>query len=365
MLTKVPVITEAGKNLQIRALGGEKLTFTKFKIGNGVSEVEDVGLFTDLKNPLFEFQISTIDKDIGCVKLSGQFDNSNIEESFRINELGVFCKGEDDKEIMYAYSNESANNGLLIGAATNGFMEHIISVIIAVGDAENVTAMLSENAIYASKKELDSHIESQNPHGVDAETVGLGKVSNVSTNDQTPTYTMATAITNLVSGEKLSTAFGKISRAIKSLIAHLKDFNNPHRVTCSQLGAAERVHLHSATDITSGALSVERGGTGATNAEQALINLGGVYIVGSELEHCVLDKSNPDDSDSGSFMFSKDENCKAVIITVESVKNSSYGSYRGERVAYMVQDNKIHFTEPTDDPGTKTVYFYITQICQK
>lgn len=53
--------------------------------------------------------------------------------------------------------------------------------------------------------------------------VGLGNVPNVATNDQTPTYTVVGANTNLTSGEKLSVAMGKISRAITSLISHLAD----------------------------------------------------------------------------------------------------------------------------------------------
>ena len=53
--------------------------------------------------------------------------------------------------------------------------------------------------------------------------VGLGNVPNVATNDQTPTYTAASANANLTSGEKLSTAMGKIAKAITSLISHLAD----------------------------------------------------------------------------------------------------------------------------------------------
>ena len=53
--------------------------------------------------------------------------------------------------------------------------------------------------------------------------VGLENVPNVATNDQTPTYTIASANANLTSGEKLSTAMGKIAKAISSLISHLAD----------------------------------------------------------------------------------------------------------------------------------------------
>lgn len=42
--------------------------------------------------------------------------------------------------------------------------------------------------------------------------VGLGNVPNVTTNNQTPTFTQATTRANLVSGEKLTVLFGKIMR---------------------------------------------------------------------------------------------------------------------------------------------------------
>lgn len=75
-----------------------------------------------------------------------------------------------------------------------------------------------------------------NPHSVTKSQIGLGNVPNVSTNDQTPTYTAATANADLSSGEKLSVAFGKISKAVSSLISHLANVSNPHVVTKAQVG---------------------------------------------------------------------------------------------------------------------------------
>lgn len=51
-----------------------------------------------------------------------------------------------------------------------------------------------------------------------------------------PTYTDSTTLAKLSSGEKLSVAFGKISKAITDLIAHIGNKSNPHSVTKSQLG---------------------------------------------------------------------------------------------------------------------------------
>lgn len=49
------------------------------------------------------------------------------------------------------------------------------------------------------------------------------KCLNTSVNDLTPTYTESTSLVKLSSGEKLSIAFGKISKAITDLISHIGD----------------------------------------------------------------------------------------------------------------------------------------------
>ena len=88
-------------------------------------------------------------------------------------------------------------------------------------------------AQYQEAHELDIN----NPHGVTAAQVGLGNVPNKSTNDTQPTYSEATSLTPLTSGERMAVAFGKIAKAITSLISHLGDKANPHKVTASQAGA--------------------------------------------------------------------------------------------------------------------------------
>lgn len=69
-----------------------------------------------------------------------------------------------------------------------------------------------------------THVSNKsNPHGVTKAQVGLGNVPNAATNDQTPTYTQADTLGNLVSGEKLTVSMGKIMKAIADLIAHKAD----------------------------------------------------------------------------------------------------------------------------------------------
>lgn len=90
-------------------------------------------------------------------------------------------------------------------------------------------------------------VDKTNPHNITKAQVGLGNVPNVATNNQTPTYTVATVLAALVSGEVLSTAMGKIAKAITDLISHLANKSNPHGVTASQVGASPTSHASTTT----------------------------------------------------------------------------------------------------------------------
>lgn len=106
----------------------------------------------------------------------------------------------------------------------------------------------SEADDIARKKEVDDAEESVlkalvshanntlNPHKVTKKQVGLENVPNVKTNDQTPTFTEAAERANIESGEKITTIFGKIKKALTDIFAHISDTSNPHKVTKTQVG---------------------------------------------------------------------------------------------------------------------------------
>ena len=100
-----------------------------------------------------------------------------------------------------------------------------------------VNAALGEKATIT---DLTAHTKNtSNPHSVTKTQVGLGNVPNVATNDQTPSYTEATSLSKLSSGEKLSVAFGKISKAITDLISHIGD-------TVKHITSTERTNWNAA-----------------------------------------------------------------------------------------------------------------------
>ena len=333
MITIEPTITDYGKSLLLQAISGDEIVFTKIKLGNGeVLQSDNAVQFSDLKNPLVTIEISSVNTaDAGYVKVSGIFDNTDIQEDFRWTEIGLFCTGvESEKfdgdgetttftltakppmitkvrvggsivqisnynsstgvvtlasapengvsnisvsypdtahERLYAYLNDGDDAGKLKTSLSSVVTEETLSIIVAVGTATSVYAILSESVLYATKAELQDHINAINPHGISAATLSLDMVENVSTNDQAPTYELASGYAELESGETMSTLLSKVALVVKGFISHIANFNNPHKDTAQSIGAANREHTHSASDISSGILGIARGGTGVQTYE--------------------------------------------------------------------------------------------------
>jgi hypothetical protein len=84
----------------------------------------------------------------------------------------------------------------------------------SVVDGKTIESAIESNVINKMIKHL---IDYANPHKVTKAQVGLENVQNVSTNDQTPTYTEATTFENISSGEKLSIFITLLSREFSNL----------------------------------------------------------------------------------------------------------------------------------------------------
>ena len=259
-------LTNAGINTMLRALSGSSIVFTRVKIGNGAAQ--STATATDLSNPLYSFAINAITVANNKASLTVTLANSNIEAGFRLTEMGIFAQDQNDatQEVLYAYATAQEEKSDYVAESGYVVLEEDLTVDAFVSNAENVSALINESLVYATKASFDAHLnDTNNPHAVTKTQVGLGNVPNVDTNDQTPTYTEATSDANLTSGERLTVAMGKIARAVRSLIGHLANKNNPHAVTAAQVGAATSGHKHSAADVTSGTLGVARGGTGKSS----------------------------------------------------------------------------------------------------
>lgn len=261
-----PTLTDAGRNLMLRALTGDTIHFTEIQLGSGARP--DPAKATSLQSMKLNLAISELSVGDNYATLSTLFSNSTVTVGFRITEAGFFAENPDNpaQSILYAYGTEDSATADYVPASSNRILEMQFDAFLFIGDAENVTAAINSSLVYASASEFNAHVaNANNPHTVTKAQVGLGNVPNVATNDQTPTFTQNATLTNITSGEKVNSIFGKIMRAIADLISHIANKQNPHTVTLAQVGGAAVSHTHDASNIASGALPVNRGGTGATS----------------------------------------------------------------------------------------------------
>ena len=253
--------TKAGLEYAALTAQGKIIEFTKGKFGDGIRSTENIAELTDLIHPLGELPISKKSVKNSTIITTTQFSNrvgSSILPTFYLTEIGLFAKlvnvdGTDDKEhpatlIGYAFD---VHGDKISGTSLSEF---IINIPLTVADVNNVTVDI-DSLVYPTLKQFEDEVntrktedeelqnslnvhitDTSNPHGVTAEQIGLDKVPNVATNDQTPTYSQNSSLSNITSGEKLSVSFGKIMKAIADLISHIANQSNPHDVTAEQIG---------------------------------------------------------------------------------------------------------------------------------
>ena len=254
----------------------------------GSEVLEDMTALKSVKKTL---GITDIVRNSSVLKIRSVATNEGVTEGYYITEIGLFAKDASGKEILYAifiaepdradyftpYEEfpQSMTLEIYISAAgvdesvtfTASIVEGVYATVedlevhkknvsnphsvtkaqIGLGNVNN-TADLDKPVSTATQAALNLKVNTSdynakvtelagdlsthssntsNPHSVTKAQVGLGNVPNVATNDQTPTYTAASSNTALTSGEKLSVAFGKIAKAISSLISHIAD-NKSH-----------------------------------------------------------------------------------------------------------------------------------------
>ncbi len=332
-------ITDAGRTLLAEMINGGKLAITRIAIGSETVSATELHSQTNVSEPINAPALlagkSPTEDGSGTV-LKIQIRNDEVSESVRMRQIGIYAETDSADEVLLALLQDNIGEEIpsysefpqfelnqwitLAISRTNNIAVTIdpASVVITLeqlnealkGYVEKAEGMvLSENNFTDELKEkydgAHEHIsQMDNPHSVTKSQVGLENVPNVATNDQTPTYTEAETLAALTSGEKLSAAFGKISKAIKGFIAHLGD--NARHITAAErtawngkaagshnhdsryytegemnaklAGKAASAHKHSASDISSGVLPVSMGGTGNSTGYITIGQKGGTTL---------------------------------------------------------------------------------------
>ena len=174
-----PRLTEEGLAMIVAALNGDSITFTKAVIGNATTAPVNPTALTDVVSPMVTAYFTAITEGENFVSLAAAFDNLEITDGAYASELGLYAKDSENREKLYAYVYVGENADYIPAASSGRTVQNHITIVVAVGDAEDVNAVLIDSAAYATREEFEDHINDyDNPHRVDKEQVGLGLVEN-------------------------------------------------------------------------------------------------------------------------------------------------------------------------------------------
>ena len=266
------VTTDAGLELLAKACSGGSVKFTAVKIGNGTYDgTEDLSGATALKSEKQSFGLSGVSRTGTQVKVRSVLSNEGLTTGYNITEIGLYATDPDTgSEFLYAIIVAEPGCEDYLPPHSDSPSRITLEIYLTLTETENAVTFTAEvvAGTYASAEDFQDHIlcdghitaeersnwnaKAEKDHSHTANDVGLGNVPNVATNDQTPTYTVSGSLEDLSSGEKLSVAFGKIAKAIKSLISHLGDTTS--HVTSTEKntwsGKANASHKHTKSEIT-------------------------------------------------------------------------------------------------------------------
>jgi hypothetical protein len=214
---------ERAKAAEAKALSDAK-SYTDTKISTVNNSITTHNSSTTAHNDIREL-ITGLTNRLNALADS---DDTTLDQ---MSEVVAYIKA--NKALIESVTTSKVNVSDIINNLTTNSSNKVLSAAQGVAIKSLITAL---------ETSLNSHTGNKsNPHGVTKSQVGLGNVPNVATNDQTPTYTVASSNANLTSGEKLSVAFGKIAKAISSLISHLAD-------TVSHITSTERTNWNTVSN---------------------------------------------------------------------------------------------------------------------
>lgn len=144
-LFKNMVITDKGMALFAKAQSGIPINFTKMQVGSGNIGSQNPIALIGLVDPKLDVPIINIapNPDLKNAVISGRVTNNELVDSVYICELGVFANDPDEGEILYGYVSSGAY-GDYYAPASQGPYSWQYEIIVAVGNAANITAELSQ-----------------------------------------------------------------------------------------------------------------------------------------------------------------------------------------------------------------------------
>ena len=156
------IMTDVGNALQAKVNAGQtKLTFTKIKVGSGVSATNPLAL-TDVISSKWETTNIIVKREGKIVSVDTFITNSGITEAFRMSEIGLFANDPDKGEILYAYLTDPEPDRMPAeGGAVVVSQELTIGMMFS--NTGNVSLTVNMGAL-VNQEQLKEHNSSTSSH---------------------------------------------------------------------------------------------------------------------------------------------------------------------------------------------------------
>lgn len=156
-------MTDVGEALQAKVNAGlTKLTFTKIKVGSGVSTTNAQAL-TDVIASKWETTNFTVKRDGKIVTVDTFITNTGITEAFRMAEIGLFAQDPDKGEVLYAYLTDSEPDRMPAEGGSTVVSQEL-SLGMTFSNSGNVTLTVNMGAL-VTREQLEQHNSDPNAHG--------------------------------------------------------------------------------------------------------------------------------------------------------------------------------------------------------
>ncbi len=153
------VQTNAGVALLAKCLNGAELQFAKIVMGDSAYSGSYAAV-TAVITPKIELPISKITLKTESAVLRAVLSFSDITEGFTWREIGLYAADPDTgAQVLYAYGNAGDEGDYIPDGSSTTLAEKRINITAVTSNAANVTAVIDESLIFASKEELDAKLD--------------------------------------------------------------------------------------------------------------------------------------------------------------------------------------------------------------
>jgi hypothetical protein len=150
------VITKAGQDLIAKMLSDSAtVTFTKVCSSDSQYEVDNLEALTDIGEVKQEVEVSKVTRtNDASVKIEAAFSNTELTAGYYMRTLGLYAKGPDGIEVLYAACIELTNNCYMPPYNNVTVSAAYIQLYTAVGSTDSVNLEVNSGA-YATIGELE------------------------------------------------------------------------------------------------------------------------------------------------------------------------------------------------------------------